>query len=249
MTGLQTFPWWDAISVKATWGLRREGADSCATRLKNLLERLAPLHAGFRELSWVEGPMRPLLPLPQDIGDYAQLFRPQRFYDETRKRRVSDGFQFRADAALPNSRFVILSILAGHAVDHPGRQPAPNMLSIGTVVKDVRREDREIMQAMKPTLRAVIEAWEPDRAGAASYHFGCRQHEQARPAAFSRGSWMIFLPPELAHRVTPPPTASVERLAHGGSLLIASDGIFHEGNAEQCAAAEAMQTAVAAVGL
>jgi hypothetical protein len=250
MTALrQTFPWWDVVSVGAQWGPREETSEVCGVRLKRMLEMLGPLHVGFGQLCWTGGPIRPLYPPPTNADELAPLFKQQRVYDSFRRRRLLDGFTLPASAQLENSRFISLYVAAGHHMDYPEQALNPNSVSISTVVKDVRGVDRPILEALKPTLQAVAEAWDPNCAGVFSYNYATLTHDPARRGPFSGGSWMLYLANDLARRVDAPPSAIVEHTSAGGMLLLATEAIFNHSDPPQRAAAEAMHAAVTAVGL
>ena len=223
---LETFPWHDVLSLRAEWRLRQESAEACATRLGQMLEALEPLHSGFPLLMWTGGRMRPLYPLPEHVDDFAPLFRPERIYDEGRKRRLQDGFSFTADARMEHGRFIVIHIRAGRHVDCDGPDAGPNYVSIATVIHDPDGEDREMWRAQWPALLTVIAAWEPERAGAFSHELGALTHDPARPSFFN-GAWASYVDAKRAQRVSIPPEAVAGWSADGGLMLLVTDGILN----------------------
>jgi hypothetical protein len=224
---LATFPWWDALSIQAEWELREEPVGVCAARLGRMLEALETLHPGFPLLMWTGGPMRPLYPVPAHFEELAPLFRPERIYDDVRKRRLPNGFSFRADARLDGKRSLQLHIRAGNHVECNEQLAWPNFVSISTVIYDRYGTDRPILQALKPALAAVIAAWEPERAGAFSRHLLAGKDVLPGPS-FYNGAWAAYLAPGLAQTVIEWCEAVVEPLRGGGSLLLVTDGVFND---------------------
>ena len=212
---VQTFPWSDVISVEARWGLREESAKACAARLGRMLEGLETLHDGFPRLMWTGGPMRPLYPLPARSDALARLFEPQRIYDDVRKRRVSDGFSFSADARLAGKRFIKIHIWAGKHIDFNEQVAWPNAVFISTVIYDPDGEDRAIVEAMRPALEAVTAAWMPDRAATFSRNRAATRHDPAG-SCFYNGAQHIYLTPRQAQHIGAPPGTVTETLCQGG---------------------------------
>lgn len=223
---VQTFPWSDAISVEARWGLREESAKACAARLGRMLEGLETLHDGFPRLMWTGGPMRPLYPLPAHFDALALLFEPRRIYDEGRKRRLSDGFSFSADARLAGKRFIQMHIWAGKHVDCDEQVAWPNSVFISTVIYDPDGEDRAIVEAMGPALEAVTAAWMPDRAATFSRNRAASSHDPAG-SCFYNGAQHIYLTPRQAQSVAASRGTAMDSLCEGGCRpqIRASDNV------------------------
>ena len=212
---VQTFPWSDVISVEARWGLREESAEDCAARLGQMLEALESLHDGFPRLMWTGGPMRPVYPLPTRFEELARLFEHRRIYDDIRKRRLSDGFSFSADARLGGKRFIQLHVWAGKHVDCGERIAWPNAVFISTVIYDPDGEDRAIVEAMRPALEAVTGAWTPDRAATFSRNRAATRHDPAG-FCFYNGARHIYLNPRQAQQVAASRGTAIETLCEGG---------------------------------
>jgi hypothetical protein len=184
------------------------------------------------------------------------FFAPQRLSDAARDEGRPHGFAFGAEARLDLDRFVTLRLTAGfHAACATEADFAwvgmPNTISVSTVVNDFDGVDRAILDAQKPALRAIVDAWEPDTAAAVSYHYAARRGLAYRRAwrGYTEGAWMVYLEPQRAARVTPPPGALVDAMPGGGMLLCPTDEPFHEGDPLHRARADAMHTAIAVLGL
>jgi hypothetical protein len=175
-------------------------------------------------LQWTGGPMRPLYPVPARFDEFVPLFQPQRTYDAGRKRRVLDGFSFSADARLEDKRFIVLRISAGKHVDCNEQLPWPNSVSIATVIHDPHDADYPILEAFRPALAAVINAWRSDRAGAFSRDPAAGMHDPAHPS-FYNGAWVAYLAPHLSQTTNIPTGAATKPASDGGLLLWATDRI------------------------
>jgi hypothetical protein len=242
---METFAWHDVLSIRAEWRLREESAEACATRLGRMLQGLEMLHGGFPLLIWTRGPMRPLYPLPACLEELAPLLQPKRIYDEARKRRLPDWFSFTADARWGDKRFIRIRISSGSHIGCAEQLAWPNLVSIATVIHDRQNADRDILQAMKPALAAVVDAWQPERAGAFSQNFRVRRHDPARPS-FYNGAWAAYLDARAAQNVTMPQGATTEPLAAGGCLLLVTDSVFDEADPVQRQVGAAIQETLAA---
>src|SRR5689334_3319234 len=110
---IETFPWWDLISLQAHWRFRQESVQVCAARLARMLDALAPLHVGFRRLALSIPSSRPLGEPPFSSQSLAPFFRAKRLSDAARDEGRPHGFGLDAHARLEHGRFVTLALTAG----------------------------------------------------------------------------------------------------------------------------------------
>ena len=90
-------------------------------------------------------------------------------------------------------------------------------------------------------LRAIVDAWDPVRAGAYSQQLIQLNESASRfPAA-----WIQYLNPWLAEKITPPSTVLSEHLPNGGLLMSATTETFDVDNPKHLAAAQDMAAAMA----
>ena len=94
------------------------------------------------------------------------------------------------------------------------------ILEGGTIIQPVSQMHND--QIFHGALLAIVEPWAPDAVEA-----NCGWHVQRQTRDLSlRPAWMRYPCPALAKDATQPPTALVEHLPNGGSLLSATDETF-----------------------
>ncbi len=98
---------------------------------------------------------------------------------------------------------------------------------------------------MKGVLLAFVEQWHPTWCGVRSSDLFAL-YPQGRPPQFEL-AWMTYLSPRFAALVTPPSSATVERLLGGGLLMIATEERFSASNPTHLSVARDIERAMAPV--
>jgi hypothetical protein len=122
----------------------------------------------------------------------------------------------------------------------------PNTVDMSLPRDTPESADLLTVAVLKPTLLAVVAAWDPDWATVAvpSYLKPLYDLPAGHFPAF-RSGWMTYLSPRHALRVSPPPAAIVEHTPGGGLLLLATEARFTTANADHVAVADAIQACLA----
>jgi hypothetical protein len=201
----------DVVEVRAGWGPRAETAQVCAERLARMLAGLAPLHPVYRHLGWAsKGYAGSSRQLPADAGKdvLAEFLLPLRHYDPDRRRRVTDGFRIQAGNShqMPPEIEILLDMRVGCA-EGPPQFWFPNSMSLTTNTREEADNDFTLLRALKPTLLAFIDAWEPQRAGLFSSAFGHIARQKGEESPFV-GSWAVYVAADDTAEITVPPARS-----------------------------------------
>ena len=229
----------DLIDIHAIWDVRRESIRQCAERLSEMLNRFADIHQALARLG--ERPERgPALPYTADV--LAPLFGRRYSFDAAGRRRAN-GWVWKAGCDLPNERAVTALVFVGAHRYARDSIWLPNWVSIIFNTRDDGIDDCPMLMAIKPMLRAVILAWEPELAGAFSTRFRQMSQQQGERWRFSCGSSMMYLSASRAEDVRPPAAAIVETLPTG-FLMLATEEPFSIENPCHLAAATAIHKAV-----
>jgi len=236
----------DVFELRADWGLRRESVEECAARLARMLDRLSDLHPGFRHLivdaNW--NVARPSSLLPRRAAEIVHFLDRVKIYREGRKRRFEDGCHLHASGEWAKDRFVMFTLYAGGHSDVQRQASAINWISVTLNTRDDGADDRITLSALVPSLRDMIAAWQPSRAGAFSTMYRQLGRRQDDRWPYPWGSWALYLAPDSATKVAPPANAVVQHCGEGGRLLLAAEEPFDIRNSGHVAAAEAIHAAV-----
>jgi hypothetical protein len=236
----------DLFHIHAEWGPRRDSAEACARRLSRVLNDVSDVHPGFAQMivnpDW--GRSRPAALLPRRAAEIAPFFSPVRNYDEASKRIVVDSYRLQASAHLADSRFLVMTIVAGkHGTDDRHRLWG-NQVSISLKVTEAgNADDATALAAVKPILLALVSAWEPHRASADSTRYGQLPPATGSTAPFVRGTWAAYFAPG-AGEFSLKSLGLTRRLPDGGQLWCATDQAFDLDNPDHLGAASAMDAAL-----
>jgi hypothetical protein len=96
-------------------------------------------------------------------------------------------------------------------------------------------------KVFRTALLALVEAWEPVKAGAYSRKLIQMNDE----GSYFPRPWIQYLCPWLAQKIAPPATALVERLPDGGLLMSAATETFDVNNPQHMAVASDIAAAMA----
>ena len=238
----------DVFEVTAGWGLREEGAQVCAARLSRMLENLAGVHPAFTRLMWTgmgRGvPTRDMQRL-RELGLLEGLVDLQRTPDDAGKHWLPDGYRLPATADLDGPKFLVLTVRVGRHLDHRYVARFGNIVTVVISALGDPVNGGIPFEALKPILIALVEAWQPEWAGAFSVFYGAKSNSLRWPPPFYSGSWMIYLTQSLAQKINVPASALVERMPGDGLLMQATDQPFDHENPEHVRAADAIQACLA----
>lgn len=94
---------------------------------------------------------------------------------------------------------------------------------------------------------AVTEAWEADWGVVETWDYKSKRRDASGQLLRPWGGWITYLSARYASRVALPPAASVERVAGGGLVIIATEEPFTVANPAHVAALDAIQRALAPI--
>ena len=123
--------------------------------------------------------------------------------------------------------------------------PFPNHVKFSTSSLADPQPDADVVAypIFYSALRAIVDAWDPVRAGAYSQQLIQLNESASRfPPA-----WIQYLCPWLAKKITPPSTVLSERLPNGGLLMTATKETFDVDNPAHLKAAQDMAAAMASL--
>ena len=231
----------DLFQIRAAWGPRQEAVEDHARRLSRMLNDVSDVHRGFTQLmvdpDWGRG--QAAAPLPRRVVDIVPFFSPVRRYDENRRRFVVDNYRLNASARLVAPRLLVMSIIAGKA-GNGARYPAiGNQVSVSLkILEGGNDEDQRALAAIKPILLALVSAWEPEHASAASDRYG-----QPVRKDFVHGTWAAYFAAGST-KISLTSLGVARRLADGGLLWCATEEAFDLDNPVHLGAAAAMHAAL-----
>jgi Immunity protein 52 len=231
--------------VKAYWGPREETTHDCAVRLARMLEELAEAHPAFshwnKQAYSRAAANKPAWAMPPDIDELTKVFEKGRqFKDRPRIPWPEMGYRVPAWNGLDPPYGASLSVGPG---TYTASRSFPNTIDLGLNRAGPDNTDLINVAVLKPALRSVAMAWEPDYAVVVPWAYW--------PQAFGgdgypqlRSGWMTYLAPQYADQIIPPPAAIVEPMPNGRILLLATEEPFDMENPAHLAVAVAVQTAL-----
>ena len=231
--------------IKAYWRPRAESTHDCAMRLARMLGGLAMAHPAFAR--WNEqadtrvAANKPAWVMPPDIEELTAVFEKGRQYkDEPRVPWPEMGYSVSAWNGRDPPHGVSLILHSGTYADWI---PFPNTIDLSLSRVGGDNTDLISVAVLKPALLNVAMAWEPDYAVVVPWTYWPRSFEGSDYPNL-RSGWMIYLAPQYAERMVPPPVAIVEPAVRGGMLLLATEQQFDMENPAHLAAADAIQIAL-----
>ena len=238
----------DIVEVTAGWGLREESAQVCAARLGRMLELFAGVHSAFTRLMWTGRgrgvPTRDMQSL-RELGLLEGLLDLQRTHDDAGKHWLRDGYRLTATTGLDATKVLALTVRVGRHLDHRHVARFGNTVTVAISALGDPAIGGMPPEALKPIVIALVEAWQPEWAGAFSAFYGAKSKPRRWPIPFYSGRWMICLSESLAQKVIAPASALVERMPCGGLFMRATDQPFDHENTEHVRAANAIQACLA----
>lgn len=243
-----------SFNLHAWWGPRPESAAACAEHFAGMLTALASLHPAFAR--WNKGgetraaANRPFWAMPPRLDELTRIFEKHPFT----RGRPKDGYSFVAWNGQDSCYGARLRMFVGGEF---GAGRFRNNIGIHLNRAEPRNADLINAAVMKRALLAVVAAWQPDWAGIEPSAYWERwaplEHIPLENGGtllkhghltLVWGCWMTYLCADFARRITPPPGISVEQVAGGGVLLVATEETFTPGNPAHDAAADAIQNAL-----
>ena len=222
--------------VRASWEARAETPEELAARFLRTIDAITPIDPVFsRWGSGRDGPTK----LEETRDRYAEEIAAGLARNDWGEPSPAYGYWFGAftrDA--PKDRCFVLRCNAGQTV----RTPFPNAVTLKTIAsKGGPDPDVVGYRIFRPALLAIVDAWDPVRAGAYSQQLIQLNESASRfPAA-----WIQYLCPWLAQKITPPSSVIAEALPNGGLLMTATTETFDVDNPAHLAAAQDMAAAMA----
>ena len=227
--------------VSGDWEGRAETPDELAARFLRMI-------ASFEEIDpvfglWTSGRKRPRK--FETIRDrYAEEIAAGVTTDDWGESVPSDGYWFSARTRdTPNSRSFAVRCKAGSVLKYS----FTNHVTLSTSSLADPQPDADVVsyRVFRPALLAIVDAWEPVRAGAYSQQLIQRYAGDS----FFPGAWIQYLSPWLAEKITPPSTVLSEHLPNGGLLMTATTETFDVDNPAHLKAAQDMAAAMAPLDL
>lgn len=240
----------DLFSVKAGWGLREETVEACASRYARMLNDLWDLHPDFRTLHWTgsgqQMATRNLVELCRS-GDLPRLFKKRRVHNTSRTRILPDGYQLDARSGADSLQSLLLTLHAGAGSGDADRTWIPNKIELTIVFGGDVESVAEMLLALKPTLFAMVDAWDVDWGGLYSTS---RIAQTAGSTAETfrwrfAGAWAVYLADRFARQVVPPSQAIVEHRRNAGLLMSAAKDVFDANDPALVEAANAIDASLA----
>jgi Immunity protein 52 len=144
------------------------------------------------------------------------------------------------------ARSALLHLHAGAGSDDADRNWHPNEIELTIIFGSHVEAAAEMLLALKPTLLAMVDAWDVDWGGL--YSISRIAQSALQPIERFRwrfaGAWAVYLAEPFARRVVPPPPAVVERRPNGGLLMSAAKDVFSAGDPAQVEAANAIDASL-----
>jgi hypothetical protein len=230
------------------WRARPENAASCAVRLGRALASLVNAHWAFAQWN-VKAPSRtaagkPAWEMPPKSEELTRVFDDnKRHKDATGELWPEMGYVVSAWNGLDRPYAASLAVWSGAYGDWIA---LPNHVDLDLSPAVAENADLMSTAVLKQLFIGLATAWEPDCGNLVSRDYWKRAFAEG-PYPLFRSGWMTYLAAQYASRVTPPPSAIVERVAGGGMLLLATEERFSMDNAAHLAAADAIQAALAPI--
>jgi hypothetical protein len=222
--------------IRASWEARAETPDELAGRFLRMIDALKEIDPVFS--LWTCGRKR-LVDFEKVRDRYAEEVAAGFARNDWGEPTPVYGYSFGAVTRdTPRERFFAVRCNAGGTAC----SPFPNAVTLTTSSNKATLDPNVVgNRVFRPALLAIVDAWEPVRAGAYSQQLIQLNESASRfPAA-----WIQYLCPWLAQKITPPPTVLSERLPNGGLLMSATTETFDVDNPAHLKAAQDMAAAMA----
>jgi hypothetical protein len=235
----------EVYKLSVHWGPRAESTTVCAQRLARMLVGLAGAHPAFvrwnKKAQTRAAANEPAWTMPPDIDELTQVFeKGRRYRDIPRDPWPEMGYAVSAWNGVDRPHGASLSLWPG---GFTLSRPFPNSVDLELNRAGPENADLTDIGVLKPAMLSMIWAWEPDRGNVVCWDYWERLFGDGPYPPF-RSGWMTYLAPQYASRITPPPAATVERVAGGGLLLLATLERFSMDNPKHLAVADAIQAAL-----
>lgn len=234
--------------LDVAWQARSEDAAACARRFARMQENLSrcdPLVRRWYEIgSTIEAAS---VPLPLAPSSLARRFE-QAHVPLPPGTDQDQGFDLPAWNGEQGPRHASMVLQAGSARD--GQEWANDMSNnVGIIFEPAEAANVDMMtvDALKPILLALIDAWEPATGNVRPQHL--LDYWAGEPPAVEQfrfhGGWMTYLAAPWRREIEPPAGAIVEETPDGGLLMLATREPFDLQNAAHVAAAHAIHMSLA----
>ena len=227
--------------VSGNWEGRAETPDELAARFLRMIDSFEEIDPVFS--LWTSGRKRPRK--FETIRDrYAEEIAAGVTTDDWGESVPSDGYWFSARTRdTPNNRSFAVRCKAGSVLKYS----FTNHVTLTTSSLADPRPDADVVsyRVFRAALLAIVDAWEPVRAGAYSQQL----IQLYASDSFFPAAWIQYLCPWLAEKITPPSTVLSEYLPNGGLLMSATTETFDVDNLAHLKAAQDMAAAMAPLDL
>ncbi len=227
--------------VSGNWEGRAETPDELAARFLRMIDSFEEIDPVFS--LWTSGRKRPRK--FETIRDrYAEEIAAGVTTDDWGESVPSDGYWFSARTRdTPNNRSFAVRCKAGSVLKYS----FTNHVTLTTSSLADPRPDADVVsyRVFRAALLAIVDAWEPVRAGAYSQQL----IQLYASDSFFPAAWIQYLCPWLAEKITPPSTVLSECLPNGGLLMSATTETFDVDNPAHLKAAQDMAAAMAPLDL
>ncbi len=227
--------------VSGNWEGRAETPDELAARFLRMIDPFEEIDPVFS--LWTSGRKRPRK--FETIRDrYAEEIAAGVTTDDWGESVPSDGYWFSARTRdTPNNRSFAVRCKAGSVLKYS----FTNHVTLTTSSLADPRPDADVVsyRVFRAALLAIVDAWEPVRAGAYSQQL----IQLYASDSFFPAAWIQYLCPWLAEKITPPSTVLSEYLPNGGLLMSATTETFDVDNLAHLKAAQDMAAAMAPLDL
>ena len=223
--------------VSGNWEGRAETPDELAARFLRMIDSFEEIDPVFS--LWTSGRKRPRK--FETIRDrYAEEIAAGVTTDDWGESDPSDGYWFSARTRdTPNNRSFAVRCKAGSVLKYSFTNHVT--LTTSSLVDPQPDADVVSYRVFRAALLAIVDAWEPVRAGAYSQQL----IQLYASDSFFPAAWIQYLCPWLAKKVTPPSTVLSEHLPNGGLLMTATTETFDVDNPAHLKAAQDMAAAMA----
>jgi hypothetical protein len=222
--------------IRGSWEERAETPEGLAERFLRMIDSLRMIDPVFS--LWTCGRKRP--ESFEEVRDrYAEEIAAGVTRDDWREPIPADGYRFGAlTRGTPQNRTFSLHCKGGSTIKYEFTNDVMLTTSANNSNPDA---DVVSYQIFRPALLAIVDAWEPVRAGAYSQQLIQLNESASRfPPA-----WIQYLNSWLAEKITPPSTVLSEHLPNGGLLMSATTETFDVDNPAHLKAAQDMAAAMA----
>jgi hypothetical protein len=226
-----------AFYIRAVWEGRPESPEEIAARCLRTFDSLTEIDPLFA--LWTCGVTEPI-DLETVRDHYVEEVQAGVSRDDWREPEPECGYWcggYTRD--LPESRTFILQCRAGATI----KVAFPNDVMLRTSSFEGARPDPDVVtyRIFRAAMLAIVDAWEPVKAGAYSHPLIQLEEGNTR---FPR-PWIQYLCPWLARQIAPPKSALVEHLPDGGLLMSATTDTFDVDNPKHLSVAGDIAAAMA----